>query len=681
MSIFRKFTIFATLLRRWYWVLAVGLTLLVWGGLALAMRPLPDANSQFASYPYGLVSNLEQSALDVLFQLRDVVRPETRERGLREPITIIGVDEDAIRQSRVRLQGWPRSYYARLIERAQQGGASIIGLDVYLSEESGLSEEQKADDQKLVDVLNASNVVIVQKLDAGGTPAIKPLPMFADVSSAVGYADQPLDKDRFVRTAQLFRNRPDGSADFSFASTIAQIYLDQPMEVVPGADVVRIGDRVIPLRNDININIDFRRRSPGFRYISAGDILFNEGANVPDELFKDRIVLIGATNNDAPDLFSTPYYQPGVISSLLARATGRPLETAPKLMPGVEIHANVAATLLFGNNLRRLSYTASITILLLVIMLTSMAVFWLRAFLGSVLVLLIAAGFVVLSSWAFNSQGLILPLATTEMGLGIFTLSGFLLRYAHERAVREEKEAERAQIMDIFARCVSPEVADTLWEQRADLALGGERRIVTLIFTDIRGFTTLSESVDSKIVVTWLNEYFSRMHRIVSSYGGHINKFIGDGLMIVFGAPVARGDKLEARAAVACGLEMLAEVERINEEWKGTSRPHIAIGVGIHTGEATCGVVGAEGRLEYTIIGDTVNLSARLESTTKEKGVPILISHVTASLLGVDYETRPLGDVKVKGKSQSTEVFTVNKADRRPAAATAAAPPAVAKVG
>ncbi|MBA3322058.1 MAG: adenylate/guanylate cyclase domain-containing protein [Pyrinomonadaceae bacterium] len=680
MSIFRKFTIFATLLRRWYWVLAVGMTLLVWGGLALAMRPLPDANGQFASYPYGLVSNLEQSALDVLFQLRDVVRPETRERGLREPITIIGVDEDAIRQSGVRLQGWPRSYYARLIERAQQGGASIIGLDVYLSEESGLSEEQKADDQKLVDVLNESNVVIVQKLDEGGTPAIKPLPMFADVSSAVGYADQPLDKDRFVRTAQVFRSHPDGSADFSFASTIAQIYLDKPMEVVPGADVVRIGERVVPLRNDTNINIDFRRRSPGFRYISAGDILFNEGANVPDELFKDRIVLIGATNNDAPDLFSTPYYQPGVISSLLARVTGRPLETAPKLMPGVEIHANVAATLLFGNNLRRLSYAASLTILLLVVMLTSMAVFRLRAFLGTVVVVLIAVGFVVLSSWAFNSQGLILPLATTEMGLGIFTLSGFLLRYAHERAVREEKEAERAQIMDIFSRCVSPEVADTLWQQRADLALGGERRIVTLIFTDIRGFTTLSESVDSKIVVTWLNEYFSRMHRIVCSYGGHINKFIGDGLMIVFGAPVARGDKLEARAAVACGLEMLAEVERINEEWKGTGRPHIAIGVGIHTGEATCGVVGAEGRLEYTIIGDTVNLSARLESTTKEKGVPILISHVTAGLLGIDYETRPLGDVKVKGKSQSTEVFTVQKADRRPAATTAELP-AVAKIG
>jgi adenylate cyclase len=171
--------------------------------------------------------------------------------------------------------------------------------------------------------------------------------------------------------------------------------------------------------------------------------------------------------------------------------------------------------------------------------------------------------------------------------------------------------------------------------------------------------------VDSEVVVTWLNEYFSRMHRVVCAYGGHINKFLGDGLMIVFGAPVARGDKLEARAAVSCGLEMLAEVERINRDWEDKGRPHIAIGVGIHTGEATCGVVGAEGRLEYTIIGDTVNLASRLESTTKEKAVPLVISDSTAALLGVDYETEPLGDVTVKGKSLSTKVLTVRKAGGR----------------
>jgi len=216
-------------------------------------------------------------------------------------------------------------------------------------------------------------------------------------------------------------------------------------------------------------------------------------------------------------------------------------------------------------------------------------------------------------------------------------------------------------VMDIFSRFVSADVATEMWEQRGNLALAGERRTVTVIFTDIRNFTTLSEPVSSEVVVEWLNDYFSRMHKVVESFGGHINKFLGDGLMIVFGAPVDRGGEEEARAAVDCGLAMLDEVERINEDWKGTGRPIIKIGCGIHTGEATCGVVGAERRLEYTLIGDTVNLASRLESTTKELSVPILVSEATARFLNDEYETKPLGEVKVKGKTKNTTVFTVTR--------------------
>lgn len=667
-----KKTSFVThLLRRWYWVLSIALTFLVWMALSLAMVPLQDTNGKYTSYPYGLVSGTEQHALDTLFQMRDVLHPQMRERGMKEPITIIGVDEASIHESNVRLQKWPRSYYARLIDRASAGGASVIGLDVYLSEEGGMSADDRSIDQQLIDsISNAGNVVIAEKLDAGGTTSIIPLSQFAEAASAVGYVDLPHDSDDFVRTVQPVRAHQGSEPESSFANYISQIYTNQPWNDL-GDFKAKLGDRVIPLRPDSTMHIDFRSRTPGFRYISAGDILFKDNSQIPDDLFRDRIVLIGATNNDAPDLFSTPYYQPGVTAQLISRLTGRSLVTAPAKMPGVEIHANTVATMLFGNYLHRPSLAINIFILLLVITLVAGTVFWLRALWGASLTVLLAFGMLAISSWAFNTRAIILPLATTELGIGVLALSGFLLRYSHERAVREEKEAERAAIMDIFSRCVSPEVADTLWEQREGIAMGGERRTVTLIFTDIRGFTTLSESVKSEVVVEWLNDYFSRMHRIVCSYGGHINKFIGDGLMIVFGAPIARGDKLEARAAVACGLEMLAEVERLNDEWKGTGRPHIAIGVGIHTGEATCGVVGAEGRLEYTVIGDTVNLAARLESTTKEKGVPILISDATAQLLGVDYETSPLGDVKVKGKSQHTVVLTVRKSEGKPMAEVA----------
>ncbi len=681
----KKHSFVPRLLRRWYWALAVLLTAAVWAAVSLAMLPRADSEGRYSSRPYGYTTGLEDSALDLLFQLRDARHKETRARGLAEPITLIEVDEESIRASNVRLQKWPRDWYARLIDRASEAGANTIGLDVYLSEAGGVSETDKAADVKLVEsITNAGNVVIVEKLPEGGSQAIVPLPEFAEAASVVGFADLPQEDANFVRSAQTFRIRPraDGGFDqqYSFGMRLAQMFTEEELVLPPGEKVIRLGPRRIPLRNDLNLQIDFRGRSPSFTRVSARDILCSEfkrtsapaaacdsSKQTPDELFRDRIVIIGATNNDAPDLFGTPYYLPNPFPNrLLLRLFDREVSTVGKLMPGIEVHANIASTLLNGKHLARPTYARQILFVLAPLVIVALGIFRLRAVWGFVITLGVGLGILAFCAWAFETRGLILPLASAELAvLGLLAPSGFLIRYAHERAQREEQEAERAAIMDIFSRCVSPEVADTLWQQRGELALGGERRTVTLIFTDIRGFTSLSEGVDSEVVVTWLNEYFSRMHGVVCSYGGHINKFLGDGLMIVFGAPVARGDKLEARAAVSCGLEMLEEVGRINRDWEGKGRPHIAIGVGIHTGEATCGVVGAEGRLEYTLIGDTVNLASRLESTTKEKAVPILISSTTAALLGVDYETEPLGDVKVKGKSQITEVLTVRKAGRR----------------
>jgi adenylate cyclase len=671
-------------LRRWYWALAITLTAVVWAATSLALRPRRDPNGGYASHPYGAMTGLEDDALDLLFQLRDARRKDLRRRGTAEPITLVEVDEESIRASNVRLQKWPRDWYARLIDRASEGGANTIGLDVYLSEAGGVTEYDRAADQRLAEsITNAGNVVLVEKLPEGGTPPIVPLPQFADGAWAVGFADLPHDADRSVRSAALTSARPAPGGrqevKISFAATLAQGLTETQLEKT-GEMSLRLGQRAIPLRNDGNLQIDFRGRSPAFRRVSAQDILCedfrqssapdttcDDSRKPSDDLFKDRVVIIGATNNDAPDLFTTPFYEPATFPNQpILRLFDRDLQTAPRLTPGIEVHANTVATLLDGAYLRRPRYSRQVVFVLAPLALVALAVFWMRALWGFVATVAVGVGVLAASSWAFDAHGVILPLASAELSvLGLLAPSGFLLRYAHERAVREEKEAERAAIMDIFSRCVSPEVADTLWQQRGALVMGGERRSVTLIFTDIRGFTTLSESVDSERVVEWLNEYFSRMHRVVCAYGGHINKYIGDGLMIVFGAPIARGKNLEARAAVACGLEMLAEVERINKDWEGTGRPRIAIGVGIHTGEATCGVVGAEGRLEYTVIGDTVNLAARLESTTKEKRVPILISDVTAALIGVDYETRALGDVTVKGKTQSTQVLTVSKADRK----------------
>src|SRR5207237_110041 len=204
----------------------------------------------FPSNPYELVTSIEEFGLDLLFQMRDVLQPDMRERGLQEPITIIGVDEATIRASNVRLQNWPRSYYARLIDRASQGGASVIGVDVYFSERGGLTDEYKAWDQQLVDAINnAGNVVIVKKLPEGGSAAINPLPEFAEAASAVAFSDLPSDSDGVLRTALLGHVAQDGSIDTSFASNVAQIYAHKPVDAQPN-QTIKFGDRTIPLRND-----------------------------------------------------------------------------------------------------------------------------------------------------------------------------------------------------------------------------------------------------------------------------------------------------------------------------------------------------------------------------------------------------------------------------------------------
>src|SRR5438132_1530702 len=226
MSENEKPTFVQTQLRRRYWALAIILTLVVWAGVSLAIRPLKDADGSFASHPYGLMTGLENRALDLFFQLRDARHPELRTRGLNEPITIIEIDEASIKASNVRLQKWPRDWYARLIDRASVSGASVIGLDTFLSEEGGASAEDKAGDQVLAkSIADAGNVVLAMKTAAGGFDEIKPLPMFADAVYSVGFVDIPLDTDGFVRSTQLFQARSGQDTQFSFATRLAEGYL------------------------------------------------------------------------------------------------------------------------------------------------------------------------------------------------------------------------------------------------------------------------------------------------------------------------------------------------------------------------------------------------------------------------------------------------------------------------
>jgi adenylate cyclase len=242
----------------------------------------------------------------------------------------------------------------------------------------------------------------------------------------------------------------------------------------------------------------------------------------------------------------------------------------------------------------------------------------------------------------------------------------FTYQFVQERFGRSQAEAERKQMMGMFSRYVSPEVAQQIWQRRDEIVLAGEERMATVLFSDIRSFTALSAGKPSKQVLEWLNRYFTAMDEVITKEGGFLNKFIGDGLMVLFGVPLSQGEQQDALAAVRCALAMLERVEQLNVALQADGGgPPIKIGIGIHTGPLTCGNVGSAHRLEYSVIGETVNLASRLESMTKDVQAPIVISAQTEKVIrGCPQCVRELGAHRVRGleKAGAILLYTVEPA-------------------
>ncbi len=216
---------------------------------------------------------------------------------------------------------------------------------------------------------------------------------------------------------------------------------------------------------------------------------------------------------------------------------------------------------------------------------------------------------------------------------------------------------DRRQIRDLFSRYVSKDVIAELMADPSRARLGGQRREMTVLFSDIRGFTTASEAGTPEAVVAQLNEYFGEMVAVLFRHQGTLDKFVGDMVMGLFGAPLA--DAHHADHAVAAALDMVASLERLNARWRAQGRPPLDIGIGINTGEMIAGNIGAEAIMSYTVIGDAVNLGARLESLNKDYGTRILISEATRARLTRPVATREIGPVTVKGKTRAVVVHEV----------------------
>ena len=216
---------------------------------------------------------------------------------------------------------------------------------------------------------------------------------------------------------------------------------------------------------------------------------------------------------------------------------------------------------------------------------------------------------------------------------------------------------EKRKVKQLFSRYVARDVYDQLLADPTRAKLGGTRRHMTVLFSDMRGFTALTEKGRPEDIVSQLNDYFTRMVKVLFEHRGTLDKFVGDMVMALFGAPL--DDEDHAEHAVQTALAMVRALDVLNAEWEAFGLPRLDIGIGINTGEMVAGNIGSDTIMSYTVIGDAVNLGARLESLNKEYGTRIIISESTRARLKGQYDIRPLGSVTVKGKTQPVAIFEV----------------------
>jgi adenylate cyclase len=364
-------------------------------------------------------------------------------------------------------------------------------------------------------------------------------------------------------------------------------------------------------------------------FYSEQQILEGEKPLVDPAAFKDKIVVIGTTAAGLRDLFTVPF--------------------AEGSMPGMQVHANVVDNLLSQRFMRPAGAGVNLLVLagcaLAVGMAGAAAGVWPLA--GFALLVTSAIGG---SSVLLMARGVWLDVAVPLLTVAVAAFGGTAYQYFVEG--REKRAVQRT-----FSRFVSKDVYEQLVADPASARVGGARREMSVLFADIRGFTTFTERGRPEEVVAQLNAYFSRMVDVVFAHRGTIDKFVGDMVMALFGAPVADPD--HADHAVQAALGMLSALAGLNAGWAAEGKPPLEIGIGVNSGDMVAGIIGSDTVMSYTVIGDAVNLGSRLESLNKEYGTRLIISGATRARLKGRYDMKPLGAVTVKGKSEPVDIFEV----------------------
>ena len=566
---------------------------------------------------------LNLKAYDAHFVVRDwLVR-----RPAISNIVLLLVDQKTMDTFPEPMLFWQR-HYANAIRAAGQAGAQVIGLDLAFG--TPVSEYKPDYDRELGEAVSTSPVPVVcgyatELNTSPGAQAI-PINMLSAALGLAGFANITSDSDDFARKQELVE-APPGTAH-SLALRVAEKFAGSDAEWKNGKLVFQ--GHVIPLDHDRMININYAGPPDTFPSVSLADFEGAAKAGNIDQLRKwvnGKIVLVGTA--ELNDRRATPFFT---------------LFSGTKwLTPGVEIHANTVRTLLT----RKYLLPAPGWALALGLLLSTGVTVWISTSLAAgraaIFMLLEIAGILVATHLMFEGDVL---LSTSEILLGT---SLCLVASVVYRFSTEENRG------DLFHKAVSlfvgKQVASSLEENEA-IGLSGKKMEVTILFTDIRGFTAFTERVceeqGPEEVVRLLNEYMGMMVGIIVAYHGHVNKFIGDGILALFSDDDEQAEPGDhALRAVRCATRMV------------TARSQFETGSGIHTGQAVVGNVGSADKMEYTVLGDTVNLASRLESLNKEHHTKLLMTGTTQAKLGEKVETTCLGQVPVRGKALPIDLYTV----------------------
>jgi adenylate cyclase len=585
-------------------------------------------------------------------------------------IVLIAIDNDSVRRMEplVGRWPWPRLVHGTVIDYLAAAGAKVIGYDILFAERDirkfmvGDTEwtGEESDAALVESTKKAGNVVHVAEVSSAAltdpsraivvdlsAPALNstvpdvgcsesrpqitpPFPALAQAAHAIGHSMFILDAGGPLRRVSPVAQVGDRRiAAFAFAASRAA---GASTSIHPTIDYAGNCSVMIPWRGPA-INANGRQTFTSYSFYdlfySQQQLLEGEKPGVDPALFKNKVVIVGATAEGIKDIFTTPFSS-GDIS-------------------GPEVHANLVDAFVANRSIDRAPPSVTLLLVIAAAAIVGVAGAFLNAWWTSAVVAVAAAIFAWQSIFWF-ARGIWIPVTVPALTLVLAFVGDLAWKYFVEGR-------EKRQVKKLFSRYVSKDVYDQLVANPSLAALGGSRRHMTVLFSDIRGFTTMSEKGTPEDVVTQLNELFSRMVRVVFDHRGTVDKFVGDMIMALYSAPL--DDEEHAEHAVQTALAMISTLRQINTEWAAAGKPQLDIGIGINTGDMIAGNVGSESIMSYTVIGDAVNLGARLESLNKDYGTRIIISEATRERLRGQYDIHPLGEVVVKGKSKPVAIFEV----------------------